>query len=352
MEEAVVEVLRGGPLILYSWSPDSFLAAVLALAYGSRGGVLASATRRPDTGFLERVAVESRRWRGVAGLGLGWQPGEYDLLAPMLLAPLGVVDNAWWRGRPARPNVFYVNPSPRGDPTGHWPSVASLVSSLLGNPHPFLGAVGVVLALGGMARSSRVYQNMMALAGLDHSRDFDLAMECAMLVYGVVSMGDPGVHGEMPLSLVEASPGDPCKALFQDALAVGMRAGAEEALRNARPRVSEGRLGFQVYHYEIDGFHLHWLAREAALSSKGRALAVVEDRLGGRSGACAWSVRRGDPPLASVAPSLRARGLPAYGVLQGPANYVCVEPSRDPVGAGEAILDALERRYSDRLAEA
>ncbi len=350
--EALREALGRGPLYLYSWDADSFIAVVEALAYGGMGGVVAVRGGRPSPGYLSGLAASSRRFGGVALVGLGWLSRDVDLLAGMVLGPVAVVDVSWDVGRPRRPNVVYANPSPRGDPGGRWPGTAYVLAVLLEGVNPLLAAAGIVARLGVMARANRAYQNMMARAGLDPAGDFQLAWDCAMQAYGIAAAGDPQVHAEAARSIVEADPGDPCRALLRDALAASLRGQAEVGLEEASRRRAGERSGFRLVEASGWGWHLEWIAREeAAASPTGRALVVYEDQASGLAGVCAWSVAPRDPALASIVAQLRRRKLPARGVYQGPANYVCVYPSRDPWTAVEAILESLRERYSSVFAD-
>jgi len=316
--EGLRDVVEGGPLFAYSWSADGVLAAVVGYSLGG-GGLMGVPAVRPGRGLLESLAVASRRHRGVALLGLAWSGAEVDLLAGMVLGPVGVVDVHWAVGRPRRSNVVYANPSPRGDPRGYWPSTTLVLVSALGAPHAFLAASGVVSVLGEHAMGNRMYQNMMVRAGLDPRGDFGLAWECAMQAYGVAAAGDPVVHSEVPRSVVEASPGDPCRALLGDGLVAGLRARAEAGLAEARAESLGVEEGFEVFEARGWGRHMFALARDLA-ARRGRVIVGYEDELGGERGACAWTTRPREPALAALTPQLRARGLAARGLYQGPAN--------------------------------
>jgi len=345
--EGLRDVVEGGPLFAYSWTADGVLAAIVGYSIG-RGGLLGLSTVKPDHGLLESIAIASRRHRGVALLGLAWSGGDVDLLANMVLGPVGVVDVHWAVGRPRRPNVAYANPSPRGDPRGYWPSTTLVLSSALNVPHSFLAAAGVVAVLGELAIGNRMYQNMMVRAGLDPRGDFRLAWECSMQAYGVAAAGDPHVHGEVPRSLVEASPGDPCRALLADGLIAGLRARAEAGLAEAEARNVGAADGFRLFEARGWGRHMFALARALA-ARHGRVIIGYEDELGGERGACAWTTRARDPVLAALTPQLRARGLAARGLYQGPANLVCVH-GVDPGEAAGYILEAYRERFSSSRA--
>jgi len=302
------------------------MTAALALAAATRGRAVAVEQGLPGPGTLEAVARLQRRHEGVLLAGAGWPAGLVDRLAVMLLSPLAVVDVLWPSGRPRRPNVVFLHPAPRGDPQGYWPSTTLYLSTLLGNPYPLLAAASIVAMLGPMARAHRLYQNLMAMAGLDPNRDYNIARECMLQAYGPASMGDPRVHASLPESLAAA--GDPCKALLQDHLATTLRAQAEAALAEARVEYLGVKAGFHRYHASGAGRHVLEVARPLAVG-KGRVLVEYVDESTGHGMLCAWSTRRGDPPLPRLIPRLHGRGVPAWGVYQGVLNLVCAE-SRVP----------------------
>ena len=342
MIEEALEALREKPLLIYGWSPDGLIASIIALKY--RGSVdevpiEATTTWKPGHPQLEQLAIHSREAKSLVLLGTGWSGVEIDLLAPMVLAPVVVIDNSWSHRLPRRPNVLFLNPSPRGDPRANWPTTASLVSSITGNPHPFLAASSIVSLMGDMARGNRVYQSLMSLSGLDHNRDYQIASECAMQAYGITSMSQPTVHSEVARSLVEADP-DPCKAMLKDVLLTTYRAEAEAALDSvykSLETVEENSIRVAVA--EGEGRHYLALARVMAMEAPEKVnLLVYRDSLSRERIGCAWSINLGKP-LARASSLLRAKGYEVYGYYQGPANFVCYRGSK---GEGRFIEDLRE----------
>lgn len=326
MLEEVVEAIREKPLIVYNWNPDSLISTILTLTYATsneEARVLALDDWRPSIKLLENIAVKSREAKSLVLVGLGWSGPEIDLLAPMVLAPVVVIDQSWHQLRPRRPNVIYYNPSPKGERIGNWPSVSSLVSIALKHPHPFLAASGIVSVMGETAKSNRLYQTLMTMAGLDHNSDYELAYDCAMQAYGITSMGEPGIHGEVAMSIVEAGV-DPCKAMLKDALLTSMRGSAEvtleEAISNASVRENGGLTLVEAKGY---GRHAFYVARHYALKYRDRVvLTLYEDNMTGRRTACAWSISD-NKPLAALYPSLRGLGYKVIANYHGLVNYIC-----------------------------
>ncbi len=348
--EVLAEVLERDPLVAYGWWADGFLSAVYLLSRARGGSVLPAEPPRPGQAWLESLAAASRGHGGLVLASTGWSMADVDRLAPMVLAPVVVVDTHWSRGRSLRSNVFVYNPAPRGDARGYWPSTALYVATLLPEPHPLLAAAGVVAVLGEAALGNRLYQNMMVRARLDPRGDYQLAHDCAMQAYGLVAQGDPRVHGEAPRSIVEAERLDPCKAILRDALLTGLRAEAEVGLSDVRLDEQEPRAGFRVYYARGWGRHALIVARR--LASKGARVAVgYEDESSGYRAVCAWSMKRGDPPLAELLGQLRSRGLRARGMFQGVANFVCAEPVDSLDKALSTIVEEFENRFSSSHAE-
>jgi len=309
------EALGENPLVAYGWSADGILAALLALTLRPGRG-LAVEEGVPGPGTLEAVARLRRRGHtGVLLAGAGWPSRLVDDLAVMLLSPLAVVDVRWPSGRPRRPNVVFLHPAPRGDPNGYWPSTALYLSTLHGNPHPVLAAAGVVAMLGPAARAHRLYQNLMAMAGLDPNRDYSLPRECALQAYGAASMGDPGVHSQVPESL--AALGDPCSALLRDHLLTTLRAQAEAALGEVRSEHRGVEGAFHRYQARGWGRHAMEVARPLAFRHghpgvRGRVLRrYVPLRL--------VHPARGPPACPGPPPAPRAWG-PRVGHLSGGAQ--------------------------------
>ncbi len=338
MEEAILEVLDK-PLIVYGWQPDGLLATIIAL---SRSGTVDAmvqtvTTWKPRMEELEEIALTSRSHKSVLLLSTSWTGVEIDLLAQMLLAPLGVVDNNWTHLLPRRQNVIYYNPSPRGDPRGQWPSITAILSSLLGNPYPILAATGIVSGLWDASKAHRIYQNLMSMAGLDHVKDYPLVSECAWQAYGVTASGDPKVYMRVPQSIVEASIWDPCKALLSDAVITTLRAEAEESLEVALDAV-EVRYDDNIIIAvtEGEGPHYYFISYSIALSQPDKIIITGYRDLKWRENyACIWHVK-GRRPLARHLIDLRREGYEAKGLFQGSLNYLCVKR-----GDKHATLDDL-----------
>lgn len=322
----VLETMKEEPLIIYHWDPDPLISTILALAYATspeNAKIMALDKWKPNTTLLQKIAVMSRDAGSVALLGTGWSGGEIDALATMVLAPVAVLENKWRHLTPRRPNVIYYNPSPRGDRMGSVPSLSSILSMGLGHPHPLLAAAGIVSVMGDIARSNKLYQSLMAMAGLDHNSDYDIAWNCSMQAYGVTSMGDPGIHGGFPKSIVEADR-DPCRAMLKDALLTSLRGMAEVALENAI-RSSVVKEGDDIIVVEVvgEGRHAYFISRWFALQYRDKTvLTIYSDSSNGDLTACAWNVSS-LMPLARLLPFLRGRGYEVVGSHHGSVNYVC-----------------------------
>ena len=333
--EALREALEERPLILYGWTGDALLATIIALAYSGSGeaGLEPVTTWRPSQQYLESIAARSRDYKSVVLLGVGWTGVEIDLLAPMVLAPVIVVDNNYMHMLPHRPNVVLANPSPKGDPRGMWPSVAAIVSSLLGNQHPLLAAAGIVSRMWSVAPSNRIYQNLASMVGLNHKEDYDLVAECAWQAYGVTASGDPRVYGRVPQSVVEASGWDPCKGLLSDTLITTLRADAEESYRAAVENAIVEEQGDSVrVLLEGEGRHYYLASYMAALEHPDNlTITGYRDKQEGVDYACAWHVK-GKSPLARKLGEARGDGFEAVGGYQGPLNYLCVKPWKRKTG--------------------
>lgn len=346
MIEEAIETLKEKPLIVYNWSPDGLLASIITLAYATptrEYRIIAVDTWKPAIDLLEKIAIDSRETKSVALLGVGWSGSDIDLLASMVLAPVVVVDNAWNLIPPRRQNVIYYNPSPKGDRMGSWPSVASLVSMGLGHPHPFLTAASIVSVMGDTARSNRLYQSLMAMAGLDHNSDYDLAWNCAMQTYGITSMGDPVIHGEVARSLVEADR-DPCKAILKDALLTSFRGMAEASLEDAVTNADIDEDSDVVIVNAIgEGRHEYYLSRLFGLQFKDKiVLTAYSDQLSGRLTACAWHVS-GKKPIATLLPYMKSKGYEVYGSYHGLVNYLCFRKEATPAEHVEDFLTAIDK---------
>ena len=346
--EALREALEEGPLILYGWTADALLATIIALAHSesSEIGLEPTTTWRPSRQYLESIAVRSRDYKSVVLLGVNWTGVDIDLLAPMVLAPIIVVDNNYMHILPHRSNVIVLNPSPKGDPRGVWPSVAAIVSSLLGGQHPLLAAAGIVSRMWSVAPSNRMYQNLASMAGLNHKEDYDLVAECAWQAYGITAAGDPRVYGRVPQSVVEASGWDPCKGLLSDTLITTLRADAEEsykaAVENASIEVHEAKVRVLL---EGEGRHYYLASYMAALEHPDKlAVTGYQDTRERVNYACAWHIK-GKRPLARKLGEARGDGFEASGGYQGPLNYLCVKPGKNEAGV-KSLVDYLTRLLS------
>ncbi len=300
-------------LVAYRWAPDQFLAAVMVadhvISSGGEAGFYAFADHRVDMSLVARLASESRRYDSLILLGPGWRGPEIDLLASNVLAPVAVIDNAYNRLPPRRPNVLYFNPSPRGDPRGVWPSITFLLGTILGEATSLLVASSIVALLGRRSIAVRAYQNSMAANGLSHIEDYGLVEECALRAAGLTASGNPGTMAGAALSVAEASHGDLCRALLDDAL-LATHAGILEAwLEEYEPaRLVEGL---------ADGDTLRMIVSRNSAFSLGSLAAA-----GGGGSWCLWDARR-----SSIIPLAREAfrsGLAGYAVHQGLVNYACV----------------------------
>ena len=315
-------------LVAYRWAPDQFLAAVMLADYvvsrGREAGFHAFTSHRVDMGLVSRLASESRKYDSLVLLGPGWRGPEIDLVASNVLAPIVVIDNAYNRIPPRRPNVLYFNPSPRGDPRGVWPSVTFLLGTILGDATNLLVASSIVALLGRKSIAVRAYQNSMTANGLSHVEDYFLVEECALRAAGLTASGDAGSMAGAALSIAEASLGDLCRAILDDAL-LATHAGVLEAwLEEYTPaRLVDG---------VADGDTLRMIVSRNSAFSLG-ALAAA----GGGDSWCLW-----EPGRSSIIPLAREalrQGLAGYAVHQGLVNYACISGR----GSGEWVRRVIER---------
>ncbi len=307
---------EGDILIVYKWRPDHFIASILLsdiiLSRGGKLDLIAYDPNKMNKAIQRKVWIESRKYDTVVLLGPGMQGPEIDMLASNILAPLVVVDNGYTYLTPKKTNVVYFNPSPRGDPRGTWPSITFTLATLFGRASDLLVAASIVSISGAKSRAVRAFQNSMSKNGLNHIRDFNIPLECAIRALAVTTTGDPGALARMPMSLSEASLGDLCKAILDDAL-LATHAGMLEALIEGinlndnpiHPPPGSGR-----------SLLLH-LAREYSYRSSSIGMAIRDDSF------CIWSP--GKLPIAPKISELRREGFYSCGVYQGLVNYVCGE---------------------------
>ena len=339
------------PLVVLHWDMDGVASA--AIAGEASGDPAGAAFLVPpfryafDKPFLDRARSAARGRKLLAVVDLGVPGGSVDLLSRYVGRPTLVVDHHTQPEPPKLPGVVYVNPAARGDPAGHWPSAAHVLSSITGRGDPVLVAASIVGDLGPAARANRVYQNYMARAGLHPVEDYWLPQECASLVDGASQMGRADVLESLASRLARS--GEPCRLILEDGLLHALRAQAQEELEallaGAEEAAEEPMPGVLLYRLTGRGRHASKLARELARRHPDKVVVVAyKSTAAGEERVYARTYKPRAPPLATrqAIARLRSLGLSAGGKAQGPNNVLAVEaPPGRLEEALEAVMDLL-----------
>ncbi len=323
--EEIRSILRDKDiLIVYPWDPDGLLASVIltdAVANeDKRIGYFAHQEFRPGISLIEKIASLSRRYDSVVVLGSGWQGPEIDMLASNIYGELVILDNSYMYLRPQKSNVLYFNPSPKGDPRGNWPTLSFLVNVVLNGEYYIEVAASIVSLLDKAAIGSRIYQNMMVKAGLNHINDFELPKSCANRLWGITVSQPPEPYQEIPRSLIESGY-NVCGALLNDVLLASYEVIGADLIE----RVSEKDIELSGENIVVNaGEELNYstlLLSSRIIAKDNSRLAIVLSRWRNGCSFCSWSLSK--KPLAGKVGEIRRIGGGARGVYQGVINYLC-----------------------------